>query len=285
LPGWGGLSGAKWNVSVQSGVTSLTTTYNNQLLQHPGDSITIFGYSQGATVASIVKGNLDNPANADQLNFFFIGYPQRPNGGFFERFAILGTVPILDATFGNPSPTDTCEHSNGDPCATDFALQYDGVADFPAYPLVNPLADLNAIAGFSYVHGTYLAPNGDDAPTDTPYGSSAQEVRDAIAAAEAPGGCTAENYCQRHGDTIYITLPARVLPIYQPAIDIAAATGTSVLVKPNVGLTVAGTKPDRSTPRGPIGANVHPVNDLAKSLQGAVKKAVGAVTGAGEDAA
>ncbi len=33
-------------------------------------------------------------------SFVLIGNPQRPNGGFFERWAILGTVPILDATFG-----------------------------------------------------------------------------------------------------------------------------------------------------------------------------------------
>jgi hypothetical protein len=232
LPGWGGLKGAKWNVSVQSGVTSLTTTYNDVLLDNPppDNAITIFGYSQGATVASLFKANLDNPANADYLNFLFIGNPQRPNGGFFERFAILGTVPILDATFGNPTPTDTCEHSNGDPCTTDVALQYDGVVDFPQYLL--PLATLNAIAGFNYVHGTYLAPNGDDAPTETPYGYTAQEVEDAIAAAQAD--CSSATYCQRHGDTIYVTLPARTLPIMQPFIDLGEKTGTSAIVIPIV---------------------------------------------------
>jgi len=232
LPGWGGLQGAKWNVSVQSGVTSLTTTYNNAVVNHPTDDITIFGYSQGATVASLVKANLDNPDNADQLNFLFIGNPQRPNGGFFERFAILGTVPVLDATFGNPTPTDTCEHSNGDPCATDVALQYDGVVDFPQYLL--PLATLNAIAGFAYVHGTYLAPNGDDPATETPYGYTPEEVEAAIAAAQAD--CTAATHCQAHGDTIYVTLPARTLPIMQPFLDLGEKTHTSAIVIPIVDL-------------------------------------------------
>lgn len=238
LPGWGGLDGAKWNVSVASGVTSLTTTYNNVLVDPDftaADDISIFGYSQGATVSSIVKGNLDNPANADHLNFFFIGNPQRPNGGFFERLAFLGTVPILDATFGNPTPTDTCEHSDGTHCATDFALMYDGVADFPQYPL-NLLATANALAGFWYVHGTYLAPDDDEPPTATPYGYTPDEIKAAIAAANAAGGCTAANHCQRHEDTIYVTLPARILPIMQPLLDLGAATGTSALVVPIVDL-------------------------------------------------
>jgi hypothetical protein len=238
LPGWGGLEGAKWNVSVASGVTSLTTTYNNVLAGPDfadGDDISIFGYSQGATVSSIVKGNLDNPVNADHLNFFFIGNPQRPNGGIFERLAILGTVPILDATFGNPTPTDTCEHSDGSHCATDFALQYDGVVDFPAYPL-NLLATANALAGFWYIHGTYLAPDDGEPPTTTPFGYTPEEIEAAIAKANEDDGCTAANHCQRHGDTIYVTLPAKTLPIMQPLLDLGSATGTSALVIPVVDL-------------------------------------------------
>jgi hypothetical protein len=37
------------------------------------------------------------------------------------------------------------------------AAAWDGLADFPQYPL-NLLADLNALAGELYVHGTYPAP-------------------------------------------------------------------------------------------------------------------------------
>ncbi|AKS34742.1 PE-PPE domain-containing protein [Mycolicibacterium goodii] len=275
LPGWGGLEGAKWNVSVASGVTSLTTTYNNLLVDPDftdDDHIAIFGYSQGATVSSIVKGNLDNPANADNLNFFFIGNPQRPNGGFFERLAFLGTVPILDATFGNPTPTDTCEHSDGSHCATDFALMYDGVVDFPAYPL-NLLATANALAGFWYVHGTYLAPDDDEPPTATPYGYTPTEIQDAIAAANAPNGCTAANHCQRHGDTIYVTLPARTLPIMQPLLDFAAATGTSALIVPLVDLispltqTLIETGYDRTDYGRPTPAGLIPRIDPVKLIR------------------
>jgi len=125
----------------------------------------------------------------------------------------------------------------------DFALQYDGVVDFPQW-LLNPVALLNAVAGFQYVHGTYLAPNGDDPPTETPYGYSVDEVQQYVAAASAPGGCTTENYCQQvpGSDTIYITLPARYLPIYQPFIDLGDATGTSMLVVPIIDLISPATQ-------------------------------------------
>jgi hypothetical protein len=231
LPGWGGLDGEKWNVSVADGVKNLTTIYKTV---PAGDTVMIFGYSQGATVANIFKTahpqNSASHPGVPLTNYFFIGDPQRPSGGVFERFAFLGTVPILDATFGQPASTDTCDGGNRI-CATDFALMYDGVADFPQW-LANPVAVLNAAAGFQYIHGTYLAPDSGEPATDTPYGYTPQEIKDAVAAAEA--NCTAETYCQRvpGSDTRYITLPARYLPLYQPFIDLGDATGTSALIVP-----------------------------------------------------
>ncbi|MGV0742324.1 PE-PPE domain-containing protein [Mycolicibacterium sp. XJ870] len=229
--GWGGLQGAKWNVSVGSGVTSL----NEQLdLLEPGSPVAILGYSQGATVTSIVKSQLADEHGGvipDWINFVLIGNPNRPNGGLFERLAALGTVPILDATFGEPTRTDTA--GEGVVNTTDIALQYDGVADAPSW-LLNPLALANALAGFEYTHPTYLAPDGDDLPTETPYGYTPQQVQAAIANAQA--NCTAATHCQQHGDTRYITLPAKTLPIMQPFLDLGASTGTSALVIPIVDL-------------------------------------------------
>ena len=241
LPGWGGLQGAKWNVSVMSGVVALQGAYTAALAT--GEPITIFGYSQGATVASMFKAlhAADPPEVKAKTNYFFIGNPQRPNGGVFERLAPLGTVPVLDATFGNPTPTDTCTDAdgNGRICATDFALQYDGVVDSPQW-ILNPLAVGNALAGFAYVHGTYLSPDGTEASTAHPYGYTVQEVQDAITAAEAD--CSAATNCQVHGDTKYVTLPARTLPLYQPVLDLGAATGTSALVVPFVDLVQPATQ-------------------------------------------
>lgn len=227
FPGWGGLSGAKWNVSVASGVQSL----NDQIgAVDPADDIVIFGYSQGATVSSIVKRQLaqDNGGVIpDRYSFVLIGNPNRPNGGLFERLAALGTVPILDATFGQPTPTDTTVLPAVN--TTDIAFQYDGVADFPKYP-INLLADLNAVAGFWYIHGTYLAPKGSDPATATPYGYTVPELEQAIDCSHSPKNC------QTYNDTLYITIPAKTLPIMQPLLDFGAATGTTALIKPLVSL-------------------------------------------------
>ncbi|MBU9764669.1 PE-PPE domain-containing protein [Mycobacterium sp. TNTM28] len=227
--GWGGLEGAKWNVSVASGVTRLTSELvgdNNPSAEHP---VTVFGYSQGATVASIVKASLADLTDEQKANlsFVLIGNPNRPDGGLFERLAILGTVPILDATFGQPTPTDTGIETH------DIALTYDGVADAPSWVL-NPLALVNALAGFEYVHGTYLAPDDGEPETATPYGYTPEQVQAAIRNAEA--SCTEATHCQQHGDTYYITLPAKTLPIMQPLLDLGAATGTSAVVIPLVDL-------------------------------------------------
>ena len=139
LPGWGGLEGQKWNVSVGQGVEHLGDAYD---AVPAGDTVTIFGYSQGASVANIFKTAhpQDSTAHPGEplTNYFFIGDPLRPSGGFFERFGFLGNVPILDAQFGLPASTDTCDEGDRI-CATDFALQYDGVADFPQW-LANPVA-------------------------------------------------------------------------------------------------------------------------------------------------
>ena len=210
-----------------SGVQSLNTQIG---AVDPADDVVIFGYSQGATVSSLVKRQLaaeNGGVIPDRYSFVVIGDPNRPNGGLFERLAALGTVPILDATFGQPTPTDTTVLPGVN--TTDIAFRYDGVADFPANPL-NLLADLNALAGFWYVHGTYLSPRGTEPSTALPYGYTIPELEQAMDCAQSPKNC------QTYNDTLYITIPAKTLPIMQPLLDIGAATGTTALVKPIVDL-------------------------------------------------
>lgn len=224
LPGWGGLQGAKWDVSTGEGLSTLNSTLVDTLAQNPPNTpVVIFGYSQGGNIVSREKRNLAGlPKDQTYLSFVMIGNTNRPNGGLFERLAFLGHVPILDATFGLPAPTDTCDHI----CATDIAFRYDGVADFPLYPL-NALAVLNAIAGFWYIHGTYLAPNQDSDVGELPDGYTPEELAEQLAN---------EDNWDEHGDTRYITIPTKTLPIVRPFLEFAGFTGTGFIVKPIVTL-------------------------------------------------
>ena len=221
--GWGGLTGAKFDVSVASGVAQLTSDLVGPYNPGPQDPVVVFGYSQGATVATYEKYQLSKLSAEDQtaINFSLIGNPNRPNGGLFERLARFGTVPILDATFGMPTPTDTAMST------VDIAFQYDGVADFPLYP-INLLADLNAAAGFWYIHGSYLAPDGSNLD-GLPNGLTPADLAAAIA----------DPANQQHlagTDTTYVLVPTPNLPLLQPLREFGAFTHTEFLTTPLIDL-------------------------------------------------
>ncbi|MDR3662366.1 MAG: PE-PPE domain-containing protein [Mycobacterium sp.] len=221
--GWGGLSGAKWNDSTGQGIANLDTALQAALPTATSTNPDIvFGYSQGGNIVTREKSTLSGLTDAQKaaLAFVMIGDTNRPNGGLFERLALLGTVPILDATFGLPAPTNTGIKT------TDIAFQYDGVADFPLYP-INLLADLNAIAGFWYVHGTYLAPNANSSTGELPDGYTPAELQAALAN---------PNNQSVYGDTTYITIPTKTLPIVQPLLEFGGFTNTTFIVKPLVDL-------------------------------------------------
>ena len=152
------------STSVGQGVTILQNAINTNF--HAGDVSTVFGYSQSAIIATQVMEQLD-PTNTPgdgsipqaDLQFLLIGDPNNPNGGLLERFngfetTATGTVhdelnlPSLGVAFDGATPADAYP--------TDiYTLEYDGLADFPRYPL-NFLSDLNAFLGFAEIHGTYL---------------------------------------------------------------------------------------------------------------------------------
>jgi len=274
--GWGGLTGAKLDESVASGVAQLTSDLvgtHNPSTQNP---VVVFGYSQGATVASIEKAQLSRLPAQDQaaINFVLIGNPNRSNGGLFERLAAFGTVPVLDATFGQPTPTNTAMST------VDIAFQYDGVADFPLYP-ANLLAVLNATAGFWYIHGSYLAPNSRD-PAGLPNGLTADELDAAIA----------DPANQQHlagSDTTYVLIPTPNLPLLQPLREFGAFTHTEFLTTPLIGLiqpalrVLIETGYDRSLPYGqpapfrliplvnPITLTVDLVNAIGQGIHDAAR--------------
>jgi hypothetical protein len=217
------LTGAKLDESVASGVAQLTSDLVGPYNPSANSPVVIFGYSQGATVAGIGKSQLSklSPEEQADINFVLIGNPNRPNGGLFERLAMFGTVPILDATFGQPTPTNT------DMSTVDIAFQYDGVADFPLYP-INLLADLNAAAGFWYTHGSYLAPDSRN-PDELPNGLTPAELAAAISD-------PANQQRLAGSDTTYVLIPTPNLPLLQPLREFGAFTNTEFLTNPLIDL-------------------------------------------------
>jgi PE-PPE domain len=152
------------STSVGQGVTILENAINSNVAA--GDVSTVFGYSQSAIISTQVMELLD-PSNtpggssipSGDLQFLLIGDPNNPNGGLLERFNGFETssgtavhdelnIPSLGVSFDGATPSDAYP--------TDiYTLQYDGLADFPRYP-IDFLSDLNAVLGFDEIHGTYL---------------------------------------------------------------------------------------------------------------------------------
>ncbi len=134
--------------SVTQGVTLLNSAINNQTSL--GNNALVLGYSESATIATNeINALLALPTAAQpsssQLAFLLLGNPNNPVGGILERFTGF-YVPLLDVPFNGATPQSPWHTSI-------YTIQYDGVADFPQYPL-NLLSDLNAIMGLS-LHAHY----------------------------------------------------------------------------------------------------------------------------------
>ncbi|OBI90817.1 PE family protein [Mycobacterium asiaticum] len=134
------------NVSVSEGVQILDTAIKQQLAT--GNNVAVLGFSQSSIISSLEMMAL-NPSgtpSALPIVFTLLGNPMNPNGGLLARFPGL-EMPSLGFTFYGATPANSFETNI-------YTIEYDGFADFPQYPL-NILADLNALAGIYYVHGTY----------------------------------------------------------------------------------------------------------------------------------
>jgi hypothetical protein len=152
----------------------------------------IFGYSQGASVVTLYKRDF-NALYADPLPGTTIPYPMfvvignitRPNGGFFARIPGLH-LSIIGLRLYGATPTKTAGAAPWQVTTHDIVGQYDGAADFPAYP-ANLFALANAVFGTLYVHANYHN----------------LSVSDAVRQGQ-------------HGDTAYYMIPAKLLPLLQP---------------------------------------------------------------------
>ncbi|BBZ62406.1 PE-PPE domain-containing protein [Mycolicibacterium monacense] len=230
LPGWcPGLTCDTWNKSVGEGVTNLNTQLATVLADgtNAGEQIAVFGYSQGGAVVSRAMydiAELDEETR-DRITVVTIGNINNPLG-LWSRLSFLRYIPLLNVSFGPQLPTDIGVKS------TNYSFEYDPVGDAPQY-WGNPLAMLNALMAFEYVHGYYLDPNS-NGPTDAmPYGYDDASLAAAIAAAPK----------RVHGDATFVLIPQRgTLPIFMPLVDIGNATGTSAFVEPVIRLLQPVTK-------------------------------------------
>ena len=107
---------------------------------------------KGAVAAS---HEVSNWGPGEGIAFVLIADPERPNGGILSRFPAGTYIPFLGITAGNATPST-------DAPVVMVTRQYDGVADAPAYPTFNVLADANAFLGFYYLHDTYYTVDPND---------------------------------------------------------------------------------------------------------------------------
>jgi hypothetical protein len=222
LPGWcPGLRCDTWNASVGEGVEHLMEAIDAA----PADEdIVVFGYSQGGAVVSRAMYLID-PADRSRIRVVTIGNINNPQG-LWSRFSFLPTIPGLNISFNPQLPT------NNGITSTNYTFEYDPVGDAPLY-WGNPLAVLNALAGFVYVHGYYLDPTA-KSPDDTlPYGYDPDTFPDVID--NLPG--------RTYGNATFVLIPHRgPLPLFLPFVEIGQETGTSQFIDPFIRLLNPVTK-------------------------------------------
>ncbi len=176
-----------------------------------GTDTIVFGYSQSATIATdeldeIENGTVTDPPSPADLAFILAGDPNNPDGGLLERFDGF-YIPGINMAFNGATPDSAYP--------TDiYTNEYDGISDFPQYPL-NVLADLNAIFGVFY---------GDHDYSDlTP-----AQVGTAVVEAVSPGA----------GDTTYYVIPTQTLPLLDPLVQVGAPQWLIDLLTPDLRVLV-----------------------------------------------
>ena len=152
--------------SVNAGVAALNGDPTAAL--NSGDDVSVLGYSQSATVATVWMNQLidSNNPNLDHLHVTLLGDPNNAVSGILDRFQFpdgVGQfsldpeaqhVPFLNIPVGlDPTPTTGID--------TDIYIgEYDGWNNFPSDPL-NLFAVGNALLGIETVHPYYPDPDPD----------------------------------------------------------------------------------------------------------------------------
>jgi hypothetical protein len=239
-PVYGGLSAPTWRNSILQGVGLFDAAVQEQLPGLSEDNrLVLFGYSQSGAILAYEKAILDSltPEQKALIEIVVIGNVSRPNGGLSSR-AFPFCIPIVEFPFGPPMPNNTGI------ATTDIAMQWDIIADAPLY-ITNPVAMLNALLGFWYVHGTYPDPTEAD-PTDTPGGYTTEQWQWMMDHPELYPELVST---QTRGDTTYITVKPTVLPLVQPLHDLGLSPVANLL-EPALRVLIEQTGYDRSIPYG-----------------------------------
>jgi hypothetical protein len=149
------------DISVQQGLTEVQNTIYATLGVNPDIPISYFGYSQSAIIGSLLQRQqqqtVGSPIAPGQIQYVTVGQEMNPNGGWFSRFPGLKFDSTGIDFYGATPANDTPETLNAYP-TTNYALEYDGFADFPRYP-GNALSVANAVIGIFSIHTQYLNPN------------------------------------------------------------------------------------------------------------------------------
>ena len=197
-----GVKSLTFDRSINEGLTIL----DNAIMANTknGATLTVFGYSQSAIMASLEMQHLASLGNSapapGQLNFVLVGNEMNPNGGLLSRFPNL-SIPSLGLTFYGATPADTPYLTNI------YTLEYDGFADFPKYP-INFLSDLNAVAGILSVHTTYVQ-------------LTTAQVATAMELQPSPGYTGNTHYYLIPTDNLPLLGPLRAIPVVgQPLADL-----------------------------------------------------------------
>lgn len=246
-PVYGGLDAPTWKQSIIQGSDLYHQAVLNRLNTTTDEKIVMFGYSQSGAIlalekqkiaAAIADGTI-TPENAARLEAVIIGNVSRPNGGLNGRLPL--TVPIVEFPYGPPTPTEVPGLPDGIK-TTDIAMKWDIIADAPLY-VTNPLAMLNALLGFEYVHGTYPDPVA-ASPDSTPGGYTVAEWQDMMDNPELhPDKITIHEY----GDTKYLTVTPKVLPLVQPLHSVPVlGKPIADLLEPSLRVIIERTGYDRS---------------------------------------
>jgi PE-PPE domain len=247
-----GVNSLPIDTSIAQGVTILNGAINQQIAA--GNHVVVFGYSQSSVVASQEMAQLassSNPPSPGQLSFVLAADPDNPNGGVDQRFAGL-SLPSLGETY-NEAPTA------GSPYPTAvYTQEYDGLADFPQYP-IDLLSDLNADVGVFTQHFGYadLTPQqiGSAKPLPTT-------------------GNTTTQYYMIPTTNLPLLAPVRLIPLIGDPLADLLQPDLTVLVNLGYGSITNGWSPGPAnvpTPFGLFPTNINPADVLTALANGAVQ--------------